>query len=91
MPKSTLPFSVPIKASAAPEAPGVPETWATPEVPETPETPRVPTPPGKEVFAMLNRLLASFARADAVHQARLDEFWGSPNGHLVLHYTRSVK
>lgn len=83
MPKSTLPFSVPIKASAAPEAPGVPETWATPEVPETPETPRVPTPPGKEVFAMLNRLLASFARADAVHQARLDQCWNGPNWHLM--------
>lgn len=43
------------------------------------------------VGRFLARLLASFASAEAVHQARLDEFWGSTNGHLVLHYTRSVK
>mgnify|MGYP000269688635 CR=1 FL=1 len=50
--------------------------------------------PGKErisVFSMLVRLHASFARAEAVHQARLDDFWAGPERHMLAHYTYSVK
>ena len=98
MPKSTLPFSVPIKTpAAAREACEVPGSHSIsganpiPDVPETPEATRVRMSPGKEVFAMLNRLLASFARAEAVHQARLDQCWNGPHWHLMGHSTWSVK
>ena len=50
--------------------------------------------PGKErisVFSMLVRLHTSFARAEAVHQARLDDFWAGPERHMLAHYTYSAK
>ncbi|MBP3035652.1 hypothetical protein J2M53_05185 [Arthrobacter sp. zg-ZUI100] len=43
------------------------------------------------VFSMLVRLHASFARAEAVHQARLDDFWAGPERHMLAHYTYSAK
>ena len=43
------------------------------------------------VFSMLVRLYASFARAEAVHQARLDDFWAGPERHMLAHYTYSAK
>ena len=40
---------------------------------------------------MFNRLLASFARSEAIHQARLDACWSGPHWHLMGHSTWSVK
>ncbi|MET4060486.1 hypothetical protein ABIB35_002034 [Arthrobacter sp. UYP6] len=40
---------------------------------------------------MFNRLLASFARSEAIHQARLDQCWNGSQWHLMGHSTWSVK
>ncbi|MDN3483058.1 hypothetical protein QMA10_14140 [Arthrobacter sp. APC 3897] len=40
---------------------------------------------------MFFRLLASFTRDNAVHQARLDQCWNSPHRYLMAHNTWSVK
>lgn len=45
----------------------------------------------KKAFVMVSRLLASFARSEAIHQARLDECWRGPNWHLMAHTTWSAK
>jgi hypothetical protein len=45
----------------------------------------------RKLAAGLNRLRASFARADAVHQARLDSALNGPERHLLVRYTSSIK
>lgn len=85
MPKTSLPFSVPIKPLAFPEA------FDAADVREAPEPPSVPPKFRKEVSAMFFRLLASFTRDNAVHQARLDQCWNSPHRYLMAHNTWSVK
>lgn len=97
MPKSSLPFSVPIKPFAPPEACEAAQALDATDAPsptevrESPGLARVPTPLRKEVSAMFFRLLASFARSDAVHQARLDQCWNGPHRYLMAHNTWSAK
>ncbi len=96
MPKSILPKLPPpvsppkrdFAASAADESPDVPPAA---EVREGPAEPRIPTTFRKEVSAMFFRLIASFARSDDVHQARLDQCWNSQHRYLMGHSTWSVK
>lgn len=69
-------------------APAVPPEHPPSAVPKTGKAP----PHGwKALLAALSRLRASFAHAEAVHQARLDACWSGPERHLMAHYTRSVK
>ena len=46
---------------------------------------------GRRALALLGRVQASFARAEAVHQARLDAYWAGPDRHLLTHYAWSAK
>ena len=91
MPKSTLPFSVPITDFATHEARDAPKASGSPAVHGAPKETRIPATFRKEVSAMFFRLIASFARSEDVHQARLDQCWNGPHWHLMGHSTWSVK
>lgn len=97
MPNSRLPFSVSTESPARPDSPVQPESSVLPPAVRTDHPPSAPdarTGPRrirKEVLTMFFRLLASFARSDAVHQARLDAYWNGPQRHLLTHSSWSVK
>lgn len=97
MPNSSLPFSVSAETPAQSEIPTLPETAVLPPAVRADHPPSAPDPQTgprhirKEVLTMFFRLLASFARSEAVHQARLDAYWNGPQWHLMTHSTWSVK
>ena len=97
MPNSSLPSSVSAETPVLPQTPALPKTPAQPPAVRADHPPSVPGPQAgprhirKEVFLMFFRLLGSFARSDAVHQARLDAYWNGPSWHLMTRSTWSVK
>lgn len=91
MPNFSLPISLSPEAPQLIETPALPRAAATGQPPSAAAAPQTPRGTRKEVSAMFNRLLASFARSEAVHQARLDQCWSGPHWHLMGHSTWSVK
>jgi hypothetical protein len=87
-----LPLSPPREASGLPQTPAPALASAQPDHPPSPRpVPVKPPSSWRKLAAGLNRLRASFARADAVHQARLDSALNGPERHLLVRYTSSIK
>lgn len=89
-------FSLP--SSPPREAPGLPQPAAAAPAPTQPDHPPSyrsaavkPRSAWQKARAAVNRLRASFARSEAVHQARLDGALSGPERHLLVRYTCSVK
>ena len=90
MPNFSLPTSLSSEAFEVPSPP-LPPAAVPARPPSAASESEPPRRIRKEVFVMFNRLLASFARSEAVHQARLDQCWNGPSWHLMGHSTWSVK
>ena len=77
-------------ARQAAAVPAPPSPSAAPPPPQA-HPPEGTRPVLQKILDLFNRLLASFARSEAIHQGRLDECWRGPQWHLMAHATWSVK
>ena len=87
----SMPSSPPREASALPQKPAAPASAKPDHPPSNPSATAKPHTVWQKMASGFNLLRASFARADAVHQARLDSALSGPERHLLVRYTTSVK
>ncbi|GAA3292476.1 hypothetical protein ACFFON_01375 [Arthrobacter citreus] len=86
-----LPPSPPREAVRLQQTPAAALASTQPDHPPSQSITAKPSAVWAKVPAAINRMRASFASAEAVHQARLDRGFSGPERHLLVRYTSSAK